>query len=248
MGAASEGLPPDPGRRLPTSGWLTDDTQLTVATCEAIVEARGVDPEVVARRMACWYQQRRVRAPGASTLKALRDLDAGAHWALAGARGEFAAGAGAAMRAAPLAWMLDLENSSDRGIFRDVCRITHHNEEAYAGALAFSLALREMTKPHAPELRQILASTPDSRVRDRLKQIFKPEGLAIQPPQSGHCAELVPFAISIAFTVHDAPLADALRVVIRAGGDTDTAGALVGALIGSRHGTSATRDLSTSGA
>src|SRR5262245_24138963 len=64
---------------------------------------------------------------GSSTLKALRDLSAGAHWALAGARGEYAAGAGAAMRIAPLAFLLDPASADDRVLIRDVARITHHS-------------------------------------------------------------------------------------------------------------------------
>src|SRR5438552_12980525 len=81
---------------------------------------------------------------GSSTLKALHDLDAGLHWALAGAKGEMSAGNGAAMRIAPLAFHLDPTVARDRQVIRDVCRITHHNEEAYVGALAIVVAVRSL--------------------------------------------------------------------------------------------------------
>ena len=59
-----------------------------------------------------------MRSLGSSTLKALRDLAAGAHWELAGARGEYAAGTGAAMRIAPLAFLLEPGSAADRVIVR----------------------------------------------------------------------------------------------------------------------------------
>jgi ADP-ribosyl-[dinitrogen reductase] hydrolase len=86
---------------------ISDDTQLTLATCEAIIEAKGVDPERIAGSFLRWYRAGAISGIGSSTLEALRDLDAGGHWALCGARGERAAGNGAAMRIAPLAFLLD---------------------------------------------------------------------------------------------------------------------------------------------
>lgn len=38
-------------------------------------------------RMVRWFRARRITGMSASTLKALRDLDSGAHWALAGTKG-----------------------------------------------------------------------------------------------------------------------------------------------------------------
>jgi len=45
------------------------------------------------------------------------------------------------MRIAPLAFVLDPLKARDRTIIRDVCRITHHNEESYVGTLAVVLAI-----------------------------------------------------------------------------------------------------------
>src|SRR5438552_3781456 len=86
---------------------LSDDTQLTLATCEAVISTGRVDPEQIAARMLAWFRDVRITGIGASTLKAMRDLDAGAHWAMAGDGGERAAGNGAAMRIAPLAFFLN---------------------------------------------------------------------------------------------------------------------------------------------
>src|SRR5215813_4344022 len=130
MGAPFEGQP-GPLRFRPHDDWaISDDSQLTLATCESIIETGEVSPEHIASRFVDWYRARRITGMGSSTLKALRDLDTGLHWALSGAKGEMAAGNGAAMRIAPLAFHLNPRLEKDRQVIRDVCRITHHNEEA----------------------------------------------------------------------------------------------------------------------
>ena len=85
---------------------LSDDTQLTLATCEALTQG-ALTPDEIAQHLLRWFRERRISGIGSATLKAMRDLDAGVHWALAGARGEMAAGNGAAMRIAPLAFFVD---------------------------------------------------------------------------------------------------------------------------------------------
>jgi ADP-ribosylglycohydrolase len=144
LGGPFEGQP-GPLQFVRHKNWeISDDTQLTLATCESIVEVGKVSPEHIADRFVQWFRDRRITAMGASTLKALRDLDAGFHWALAGAKGDMSAGNGAAMRIAPLAFHLNPKLDSDRQTLRDVCRITHHNEEAYVGALALLTAIRSV--------------------------------------------------------------------------------------------------------
>ena len=150
---------------------FTDDTQLTVATCEAILSSGTVAPEGMAERFTVWFAAGRLSGLGASTLKALRDLSVGAHWALSGARGERAAGNGAAMRIAPIAFLLDPDDSDARQVIRDVCRITHHHDEAYVAALAVVMAVQYGLAGHPAPLSTIANRLPDSRVRDRLLEL-----------------------------------------------------------------------------
>jgi ADP-ribosylglycohydrolase len=81
---------------------ISDDIQLTLATCEAIFDSGKINPAKVAARFLDWYNRRKLTGLGSSTLKALRELQIGGHWALVGRSGEYAAGNGAAMRIAPL--------------------------------------------------------------------------------------------------------------------------------------------------
>jgi ADP-ribosyl-[dinitrogen reductase] hydrolase len=115
-GGPFEGSVPRGAVTAPDELVVSDDTQLTIATCEAVIECGQIDPERIAARFAAWFRSGRLRGLGASTLKSLRDLDAGAHWAVFGAKGERSAGNGAAMRIAPLAFLIDpdCQKGSDR--------------------------------------------------------------------------------------------------------------------------------------
>jgi len=224
----------------PDTPRLSDDTWLTIATCEAIVSARGrVIPEVIARTFRRWFEAGQLTGLGSSTLKALRDLAAGAHWAIAGARGEFAAGAGAAMRIAPLAFLLDPSRPDDRVLIRDVARLTHHSEEAYAGALAVVIALRLCVGSHQMPsgfLGAVAETLPDTRVRDRLLELSgvgdHPDSIATRFGSSGYVVEAVPLALYIA--VHEAGrgLEAVATTAVSIGGDTDTIASIAGQIAG----------------
>src|SRR5262249_45857918 len=151
---------------------LSDDTQMTLATCEAIIHCGRVDPATIADTFADWHRKGRFTGLGASTYKALTELCQVGHWALVGRKGEMAAGNGAAMRIAPLAFLLDPAEQQSRQTIRDVSRITHHNDEAYAGALAVVTAVRaawnSVWNGENNLIEQIIDLLPDTSVRDRL--------------------------------------------------------------------------------
>jgi ADP-ribosylglycohydrolase len=221
-------------------GPLTDDTQLTVATCSAIIAANRVDPAAIAAEFARWHQQRRFSGLGSSTLKALTELAAGQHWALAGAKGERAAGNGAAMRIAPLAFCLNPFDDDDRRMIRDVCRITHHHDEAYLGALAICQAIHLIELQQTPlhgVIGKVAMSLPDCCVGDRLRELDLLEGklpvqeVATRFGNTGYVVESVPLAIYAA-GMFQSSVEQVLRDVVGCGGDADTNAALAGQLLG----------------
>ncbi|WLD13915.1 ADP-ribosylglycohydrolase family protein [Planctellipticum variicoloris] len=221
---------------------ITDDTQLTLATCEAIIAAGRADPAAIAARFATWHCGRRITGLGSSTLKSLTELAAGGHWALVGATGERSAGNGAAIRVAPLAFLLNPDDLADRRTLRDVCRITHHNDESYVGALAMLLALQKIAcdQPRVDDfMSQLAEALPDSRMRDRFVQIAEDSPTVLEYATrfgaTGYVVDSVPLAILAATqAVEFLPM---IQQIVACGGDVDSIGAMAGQLHGARHGT-----------
>ena len=216
---------------------ITDDTQLTLATCESIIECGCIDPESIADQMATWFRDRRITGIGASTLKSLTELAAGGHWALVGATGERTAGNGAAMRISPLAFFLDPNDESDRRTIRDVSRITHRNDEAYLGALAMIFTINE-TKLDRSMIDLLIDKLPDSRIRDRFIEIDRNEldarNVARKYSPSGYVVDSVPFSILAAIESNN--LLESFQLIIECGGDTDTTASMYGNIFGAFHG------------
>ncbi|MBL8205716.1 MAG: ADP-ribosylglycohydrolase family protein [Blastocatellia bacterium] len=224
---------------------LSDDTQLTLATCEAIIKKGGdLEPAIVAARFAAWHCAGRVTGMGASTLKALNELVAGGHWALVGRKGDRAAGNGSAMRIAPLAFFLDPKDSTAKQTIRDVSRITHHHEEAYAGALAIVAAIRaafDGSWTNGPDLLQLVITIlPDTSVRDRLIALANLNLPIAEVAQrfgnSGYVIESVPLAIYGAQQIATLGFATLLHELIAAGGDADTIASMAGQIAGTLLG------------
>jgi ADP-ribosylglycohydrolase len=247
LGSAYEGRPAPVEVSHDVRWRLSDDTQLTLATCEAIAQRGGlVEPAMIASRMALWYQGARVSGIGAGTFKALTEIAAGGHWALVGMKGERAAGNGAAMRAAPLAFCLDPKDQQARQTVRDVSRITHHNDEAYAGALAVIIAVRAAWDGNwngdRSLIQHVIDWLPDTKVRDRLIELSRQEAalelrdVARRFGCSGFVVESIPLALCGAQRIESLGFEGMMRELIAAGGDTDTiasiAGQITGALIG----------------
>jgi ADP-ribosyl-[dinitrogen reductase] hydrolase len=218
---------------------ITDDTQLTLATCEAIIDSKGVSAESIANKMLEWYNKRKLSGLGSSTLKALRDLQAGAHWGLSGRSGEYAAGNGAAMRIAPLAFFVDIE--TEKTLIRDVCNITHKNDEAYAGCLSILHAIHSIIAdrwgPGESLLDLIIPQIPDTSVRDNLLKLKENPSFSISDAArligtSGHVIASVPFSIFAAQKIKERNFEDIISEIILCGGDTDTNASLAGQIMG----------------
>ncbi len=243
LGAPFEGRQPPFEIALDAPLCVTDDTQLTLATCEAIIESNGaVDPEKIATHFAWWHKARRLTGLGGSTLKALSELSRGGHWALVGRKGERAAGNGAAMRIAPLAFCLDPRDRSQRVAYRDVCRITHHNDEAYSGALALALAVAFANEGQRPRLTTVAEELPDTKVRDRLLQLAQLDAetciaeVASQFGCSGYVVESVPLALFAVERLEQLGFTDLLVSIINCGGDADTIASMAGQVSGTLLG------------
>jgi len=220
---------------------ITDDTQLTLATIEAMIEDTEINPESIAKHILKFYKEKKLTGLGASTLKAITELDFGGHWSQVGRKGEYAAGNGAAMRIAPLAFVEDLLYSR----IREICIITHNNDEAYIGAKCIIIAIREILSGNwngeTNLIEMVFEQIPDTRVRDRLieiKDIKSIEEIGLKG-NDGYVVNSVPLAIAAANIVNEIGIEEMFNRLIKIGGDTDTncslAGQIAGTLLGRKN-------------
>ena len=77
IGSPFEGLETTDNVDFNNEWQATDDTQLTLATAEAIIKRRKIEPEAIANSFLNWFNQRRLSGLGSSTLQALRGLQVG---------------------------------------------------------------------------------------------------------------------------------------------------------------------------
>ena len=236
IGGFFEGQPPDPGRHPSSPPWrVSDDTRMTLATCRGIARSNPIDPAIIASE---YLEQFRAGLPGigSSTLKAMRDLAAGQHWALAGAQGEYAAGNGAAMRIAPLAFFGDVGDPSFARLVRDIASITHRNDEAITGAIAIVSAMQRVAvqQPWKAVLTSLIEDLPDTALSDSLAALVAlPEDVdaldaATLTGTSGRTAQSVALALFIGCSASSIDIA--VRDALRCGGDTDTIASLAAQL------------------
>nr|WP_321225907.1 ADP-ribosylglycohydrolase family protein [uncultured Psychroserpens sp.] len=218
---------------------ITDDTQLTLATCEVLTENEIIDTNLFANKYLDFFKSKKIKGIGSSTLKAMQELEVGSHWSLVGRKGEYAAGNGAAMRIAPLGF----ESNILRSNIKDICNITHQNDEAYVGSLSVIIAIQSIINEtwtgKGNLLRIIIDKIPDTRIRDRLIEIDNINCDLTKVGKlgsDGYVVNSVPLAIAFASKVKDIGLSEMYKQIIELGGDTDTncsiAGQISGALIG----------------
>jgi ADP-ribosylglycohydrolase len=134
-------------------GTYTDDTQMSIAVAEALLEAGLNDTEALMRAMSrhfvAWYfSDENDRSPGATTGQACTRLQAGVHWREAGIAGS--KGCGSVMRVAPIGLVsADLDWVCETARLSSLLTHGHPTaiEACAAGALLVALAAQGETDP-----------------------------------------------------------------------------------------------------
>ena len=257
VGLACEGLPPkrqarlfpglDGPRLLGRGGMVSDDTEHTCLVASALCES-GRDPEQLQRALA-----RRLRGwlflipagVGWATLRATLKLCVGVP---PDRSGVWSAGNGPAMRSAPLGVCFGDDPARLAELVRVSARLTHTDPRAEAGAWVVAVgawlasqgtpdlpnAFQSATAHTEPELAGWIAKVVASvRAGEPTAQFAAAHGRT--GGVSGYVYQTVPVALH-AWLSFPADCRAAVLAVVRCGGDTDTTGAIAGALVGAAVG------------
>lgn len=243
------------------SGQYTDDTQLTLATAEAIVASGQIDPHAIASRIAELWRHHTVIGPGGACTQAAEEFLLHGDWTTCGAPvGQ--AGNGTAMRTVFLGLCFPDDPSVLPRVVSDISRITHQDPRSIAGGVAVAEAARQLAYPPKQNRESLLSSVAqatsgiDQGFADCLRELddrmTSPEGETLRFVASAgqRRAEfdrpiitpfVVPTVLASLWSVlrHPTSWSDAVAFAIRLGGDVDTLGAIVGALMGAKLGSGA---------
>lgn len=241
------------------AGTYTDDTQLSMAVAEAIMEEPLSMDAQVKWHVAAF--QETTAGWGNTTRDSIRRLANGAHWASSGS--DKGVGNGVAMKIAPMGvclWNAQLDPKKLSAIIEQIVKInlmTHRTSVSTSAALAHAFAiyycclLDDATKfdastfqkmvLKASELgRQQFPETLTDDITARFETLFEAPHdaeklIADFGGGSSYCYNSVPF--SYGFFLQNPHSIECLFDVVNAGGDTDSNGSIVGALLGALNGT-----------
>ncbi len=255
MGAPFEGGPVERllWRLIGTTGqgemrW-TDDTQMSADVAESLMACGGLDQDDLARRFASSYRWSRGYGPGAA--KILKKIAGGQHWEAANRtvypQGSY--GNGGAMRAPVVALFFARRPQELDQAVEDVTVVTHAHplgiEGASLVASATALSLKRVEPldilhelqgrcQHAEFARRVEIATRWSSEG----AVPTPRTVAAELGNGIEATKSCVTAIFVAMSFANRPFEEMLDFVARCGGDTDTIGAMAGAMWGARRGKS----------
>ena len=235
-------------------GMVSDDTEHACFVAQAIIRAGGdvgVFRQQLARSLR-WWLLGLPAGVGFATLRAITRLWVGFSPQNSGV---FSAGNGPAMRSPILGVAYGHDPAKLKQFVKASTEITHSDPKAYYAALAVALAAYQsathgaasadrflpalsdlLTEDDAEELHDLLqhaarAAANNESVADFATDIGSKNGI------SGYSYETVPCVLQVWFG-NSQDLAKGLQDIIKAGGDTDTAGAIYGGIVGAGVGKS----------
>lgn len=222
------------------AGTVTDDTDLALCIARSLTEEKVFDGQDIADRFQAWYESGPFDV-GLMTADALRELKRGTTWRDAGRnvwqhRSEGSnAGNGSVMRCAPhaIAFADDLDTLAR--VSRRSSEITHYDPRCTHGCAILNLTiagfLQGQPDPLKTALNHVGGDAPDELI-EALQAI--PDLHPGQLPTTGYVVHTLQTALYEALTAESAE--EAIVSAVNRGGDTDTIGAVTGAVAGARFG------------
>jgi ADP-ribosylglycohydrolase len=239
----------DPGGSRHPPGTYTDDTQMSLAVAEALIEFGGGDLDTLMRGMAARFATWSVspendRSPGTTTMTACDRLVSGVNWREAGVPNS--KGCGSAMRVASIGLFFWRNIPRLLETARASSLITHGHDAAIEGAAAAALlvglamskrnpeemfkTLMEECAPRSPDLKACLEKLP------QLLEADPAEALSARGLGEGWVAEEA--VVSAMYCFWRAPLdfQASVLLAVNTDGDSDSIACIVGGISGAFNG------------
>lgn len=238
------------------AGTITDDTEQALCIARSLVERRTFDPADVADRFVAWYESGPFDV-GNMTARSLREIQRGSTWNEAGRtvwenspEGQNA-GNGSVMRCPPLSVAYAADPDSLVDVSRRSSQITHFDPRCTDGCAILNLTLAGLLEGADASLRDALDRVSDApdELTAALEPLAADGSVAADSDTADDSLTLrtTGYVVhSLQTALHDGLTADsaeeAITTAVNCGGDTDTIGAITGAVAGARFGASGLPD------
>jgi ADP-ribosyl-[dinitrogen reductase] hydrolase len=214
---------------------ITDDTEQALCIARSLVDEQAFDPADIADRFVAWYDTGPFDV-GVMTARSLRTVKSGVSWEAAGRQvwedspEAQNAGNGSVMRSPPLAIPYGADPETLACVSRDASRITHADPRCTTGCAIVNLTIAGHLRDITDALDVVGDDAPDELVT------------ALRPLVAGERPDTLETSGYVVHTLQTA-LHDGLReddpeaaivTAVNRGGDTDTIGAVAGAVAGAR--------------
>lgn len=234
------------------AGRITDDTQMTVALAQSIIEIGGFKQKHAAEKFGTWMKLsdegvKEARGVEKACATACRALYRGAPPDESGVDSD---GCGAAMRASPVGLRFYHDPKKLQLAAVSQARLTHTDPAAIAASVvvanAVAMGINDYGELDSPLMLGELASSTGRLSADTSRKIEGLKDYLEEDPEtgfaytktSGHATEAVCAAL-FAFLNSPYDLERSLVTAVGAGGKTDSLGAMTGAISGAFNGVGA---------
>ena len=233
------------------SGRWTDDTHMMIGVAESLIEKEGFDGSHMAQTFIRNYEREPWRGYAYGPPQVFKWIRSGVAWNEAARRlfgGAGSYGNGAAMRVAPVGILYNDDPERLRSVAYGQSQITHAHELGREGAAlqAYAVALAVNADPSSElgtsaflgELKDFTRSEVYRRKLEAAEKLLSKKDRLSVVRELGNGVEAqnsVPTAI-YCFLRNLQSFEESLIYAISLGGDTDTIGAMTGAISGAYHG------------
>lgn len=228
----------------------TDDTHMAIGVAESLIENEGFDGEHMTHTFIKNYDREPYRGYGPGPPRIFRMIKSGEAWDKASEKlyrgGSY--GNGSAMRIAPIGLFYHDDPAQLKEVAHKSSQITHAHELGRQGAAlqAYAIALATNATPFSPFnrddfLRRLSNLIEHEVYREKLRSIERLMGegdkakVVLELGNGIEAFNSVPTAI-YSFLTRPQSFEEAVLYAISLGGDTDTIGAMTGAISGAYLG------------